>query len=80
MRFPQTRQGLFTIKYKQVPYENRYYFVYYGGETEPIAKMPSTLLSLVERLIGDNHIYNTSWYKFLERVDTYDKFLDEAES
>ena len=70
----------FQVKYKQVPYDNRYFFVYYDGQE--IAKVPHHLerQNFVYRLIdmGRDRRWET-WYNFLERVEKYNKYLDSMD-
>lgn len=78
MRRPEMRMGRFICRYKQIPYDNRYFFVYFEGQE--IAKIPRYMErhDLVYRLmdLGRDRRWET-WYKFLERVEKYDKYLDE---
>lgn len=39
MKAPYTRSGDYKVLYKQIKYDNRYFFIYYKGEN--IAKIPS---------------------------------------
>lgn len=77
MRRPETKIGEFICRYKQVPYDNRYFFVYYEGKE--ISRIPSQFRhhSFLYRLmdLGRDKRWET-WYNFLERVNRYDEYLD----
>lgn len=80
MRAPWTRYAEYTIKYKQVPYDNRYFFVYYGGYSDEIMRIPYTLIHLIEAFAGNvywNH--ERSYDRFMYRVGEYNKWLDNQE-
>lgn len=71
------RIGDFICRYKQVPYDNRYFFVYFKGEE--IAKIPQHFErhDLVYRLMDLNRDRRwETWYKFIERVEKYNSYLD----
>jgi hypothetical protein len=78
MRAPYTRIDGFTVRYKQIPYDNRYFFVYF--DKQEIAKIPRYLekYNLIYRLLDleANRKWDV-WYNFLERVRKYDEYLDE---
>ena len=76
-RPPSMKIDKFQVRYKQVPYDNRYFFVYYDGQE--IAKVPYHLeqYDLVYKLmdIGRDRRWEI-WYNFLGRVERYNEYLD----
>jgi hypothetical protein len=79
MRSPYTRIHDFLIKYKQVPYDDRYYFVYYGGTQ--VAKIKSCYFFLLERLcLSPNDPPPRCWDRFVSRVYQYNTFLNEQDT
>lgn len=79
-RPPTMKIGNYLVKYKQILYEDRYFFIYY--DRREIAKIPYHLErhNFAYRLmdLGRDRRWEV-WYKFLERVEKYNEYLDNAD-
>lgn len=87
MRPPTITCGKLKIVYKQVPYDSRYYFVYYSIYTPvklKIAQIPYSVVNLAYGIFLEaNGGYNeisvatcNQWNRFQERVGQYNDWLD----
>lgn len=89
MKPPSLTVDKMKIVYKQVPYDDRYYFVAIGTYTPglvEIAKIPHGHVKLVWALF-EAHLSDqltgamvSRWDRFQERVDVYNKWLDDQEA
>lgn len=81
MRPPQISSGDYTIKYKQVPHDDRYFILLY--QKKEFARIPSYLEKKFGRGIlpitfGDKFPgWGGRWYNFIEKVEQYNKYLDQ---
>jgi len=73
-----TKSDKFTIKYIQIPYDNRYFVVYYGRKE--IMRLPSCLVTSnnYKMFWGDFGFSESQISKFFERVTKKDAFLDST--
>lgn len=76
MRPPTANYGKYKFQYKQVPYDDRYYFVFYEGIE--IMKIPSRLRFIFDQVIYGTFLYDSWFDRFSGRVDKYNKWLDET--
>jgi len=76
---PSVKLGNFVIKYKQIPYDNRYFFIYYKGIL--MSKIPSQLIkngdwmpffpaAIVLEGAGNMK-------RFIKRVQAHNNYLDD---
>jgi hypothetical protein len=84
MKPPNMVCGKYEVRYRQIPYEDRYFFIYHKGHTRKINE-----LARIRRLCVNSDI-DVFWflkepveheigYRFLERVKKYDKYLDSKD-
>ena len=85
-RPPTVTIGSWKWTYKQVPYEERYFFgsVNDGYKYVEVMKIPYYLFEELGMRIfpfsGEPQFRIDHFDKFLERVESHNKFLDEVES
>ena len=81
MKQPTMKFGKYKLIYCQIPYDKRYYRVYYNGHM--IVDVPCYLgqakfVLLVWRIIQDNEV-SARFDRFIDRCDQYDQWLDNTD-
>ncbi len=80
MKSPTMKLNGYKVKYKQVPYDERYFFIYYRDKE--IAKIPYHLYNI--KGIPGNWLLDgyspkaeyDHYDRFMDRVEAYNKYLD----
>lgn len=73
---PIFKYDSFKVIYKQVLYDDRYYFVYHNKDADFIMKIPANLFQRNYLPNFDPMSYWVSFTKFLDRVEAHDRYLD----
>ena len=78
---PRLTVGNWKIVYRQVPYDDRYFFIYYNGEQ--VAQIPCYIYEEHSMYILPKAVYATlpCWRRedFSERVLAHDNYLDSSD-
>lgn len=81
MKAPATKLNKWKVIYKQIPYDDRYFFVYYNNIL--VGKIPSHFTQIVDKLLPYGLIEEklecraaiNQWERFIGRVEKYNASL-----